>query len=110
LPAWLMIVSVIVPYLYAWCIGLLAAYEIMVFSVNVRGLLYRRALLFLVIGLVAVILSSIAYQYVNSVVPRTGELVFNYKLLLTLAIRIVSGIGFFVLAIGASRLKKIEEV
>jgi hypothetical protein len=110
LPVWLMIVSVIIPYLYAWCIGLLAAYEIMLFSVNVRGLLYRRALLFMVIGLVAVILSSIALQYINSVVPRTGALVFDYKLLLTLVFRVVSGLGFFVLAIGASRLKKIEEV
>jgi hypothetical protein len=110
LPAWLMIVSVIIPYLYAWCIGLLAAYEIMVFSVNTPGLLYRRALLYLVTGLVAVILSSIALQYINSVVPRNGELLLNYRLLLTLAVRVVSGIGFLTLAIGASRLKKIEEV
>lgn len=110
IPVWLMIVSVIIPYLYAWFLGLLAAYEIMSFSVNVHGLLYRRALLYLVTGLVAVILSSIALQYVSSVVPRTGDLVFNYRLLLTLAIRIVSGIGFFVMAVGASRLKKIEEV
>lgn len=110
LPVWLLIVSVIIPYLYAWCIGLLAAYEIMLFSVNVRGLLYRRALLYLVFGLVIVILSSIALQYVSSVVPRTGALVFNYRLLLILSVRIVNGIGFFVLALGASRLKKIEEV
>jgi hypothetical protein len=110
LPVWLMIISVIVPYLYAWFLGLLATYEIMIFSINVHGLLYRRALLYLVTGLMAVILSSIALQYVSSVIPRTGDLTFNYKLLLTLAIRIISGIGFFVLAIGASRLKKIEEV
>jgi hypothetical protein len=110
IPVWLMIISVIIPYLYAWFLGLLAAYEILLFSVNVQGLLYRRALLYLVFGLAAVILSSIALQYINSVVPRTGDLVFNYKLLLTLVIRIISGIGFFVIAVGASRLKKIEEV
>jgi len=110
IPVWLMIVSVIIPYLYAWFLGLLAAYEILAFSVNVHGLLYRRALVYLAAGLAAVIISSIALQYVSSVVPRTGDLIFNYKLLLTLAIRIVSGIGFFVMAVGASRLKKIEEV
>jgi hypothetical protein len=110
LPAWLLIVSVIIPYLYAWFIGLLAAYEITLFSVKVRGLLYRQALLLLVAGLVAVILGSIALQYIDSVVPRTGDLLFNYKLLLTLVVRIVSGIGFFVMALGATRLKKIEEV
>jgi hypothetical protein len=110
LPIWLLIVSVIIPYLYAWFIGLLAAYEITLFGVNMHGLLYRRALLYMVSGFVAVILSSIALQYLDSVVPRTGALLFNYKLLLTLVIRVVSGIGFFTLAIGASKLKKIEEV
>jgi hypothetical protein len=110
LPAWLLIVSVIVPYLYAWFIGLLAAYEISRFSLNIGGLLYRKALIYMVTGLVAVILASIALQYIDSAIPRTGELVFNYKLLLTLVAKIISGIGFFILALGASRLKKIEEV
>ncbi len=110
LPAWLMIISVIIPYLYAWFIGLLAAYEISLFSANVQGLLYRRALLYMVSGLVAVILSSIALQYISSVVPRSGDLLFDYRLLIILVVRIVGGVGFFVLAIGASRLKKIEEV
>ena len=110
LPVWLLIISVIVPYLYAWFIGLLAAYEISQFSANVYGLFYRKALLYLVTGLVAVILSAIALQYIDSIIPRSGNLIFNYKLLLTLVVRVVSGIGFFILALGASRLKKIEEV
>lgn len=110
LPVWLLIISIVIPYLYAWFIGLLAAYEITLFSIKVRGLLYRKALLYMVTGLVAVILSSIALQYISSVVPRTGDLIFDYKLLLTLAVRVAGGIGFFILAIGSSRLKKIEEV
>lgn len=110
LPVWLLILSVMVPYLYAWFIGLLAAYEISLFSINVKGLLYRKALLYMVTGLVAVILGSIALQYLDSVTSHTADLLFNYKLLLTLVIRIVSGIGFFILALGASRLQKIEEV
>ena len=110
LPAWLMIISVIIPYLYAWFIGLLAAYEISLFGANVHGLLYRRALLYMVSGLVAVVLSSIALQYISSVVPKSGDLLFDYRLLLILVVRIVGGVGFFVLAIGANRLKKIEEV
>jgi hypothetical protein len=110
LPVWLMIISVIIPSLYAWFIGLLAAYEISLFGANVHGLLYRRALLYMVSGLVAVLLSSIALQYISSVVPRAGDLLFDYRLLLILVVRIVGGVGFFVLAIGANRLKKIEEV
>ena len=110
LPVWLTILSVIIPYLYAWFIGLLAAYEITLFSINMRGLLYRRALLYMVVGLVIIIVSSIALQYINSVWPRTDTIVFDFHLLIALIVRVVGGVGFIILAIGANRLKKIEEV
>jgi hypothetical protein len=110
LPIWLMVITVTVPYLYAWFMGMLAAYEITLFSKHVRGVLYKRALVFLVCGLLAVILSSIALQYTSSVEPRVGHLVFNYKLALTSLFRVIGGGGFILLALGASRLKKIEEV
>lgn len=110
LPAWLMVVTVTVPYLYAWFMGILAVYEITLFSKQVRGVLYRQALGLLVGGLLAVILSSVALQYINSVEPRVGHLVLNYKIVLVSLFRIIGGAGFILLAVGASRLKKIEEV
>lgn len=110
LPLWLMVISVIIPYLYAWFIGLLAAYEITLFSRNVRGVLYRQALRILVLGLVAVVVGSIALQYLNSASPRLGYLALNYKLVLTSLFRVVGGAGFVLIAIGALKLKKIEEV
>jgi hypothetical protein len=110
LPAWLMVITVIVPYLYAWFMGILAAYELTLFSKHVRGVLYRQALGFVVGGLLAVILSSVALQYINSVEPRVGHLVFSYKLVLVLIFRIIGGGGFILLALGANRLQKIEEV
>lgn len=110
LPIWLMVLSVIIPYLYAWFVGLLAAYEIILVSKQTKGVLYRQALLWLVVGLVAIIASSIALQYMNSVQPRVGHLVLGYQLLLTSAFRVTSGGGFVMMAVGASRLKKIEEV
>lgn len=110
LPVWLMILTIIIPYLYAWFIGLLAAYGLTLFTVKIRGLLYRHALLYMVTGLVVIIVSSIALQYVSSVSPRMNILVFNYKLLVTLLTKIAGGVGFIILAIGANRLKKIEEV
>jgi hypothetical protein len=110
LPVWLLILTVIIPYLYAWFIGLLAAYEITQFTINIKGLLYKRALQFLAIGLVVIIVSAIAIQYTSSVFPRTGVLVINERLFLNLALHILSGAGFIIMAIGANRLKKIEEV
>ncbi|MDB5171041.1 MAG: hypothetical protein JWO35_735 [Candidatus Saccharibacteria bacterium] len=110
LPLWLMVITVIIPYLYVWFIGLLSAYEIALFSKNVKGVLYRQALRLLVFGLIAVVVSSIALQYINTVSPRVGYLVLDYKLLLILLFRILTGLGFVLIAVGANRLKKIEEV
>ncbi len=110
LPAWLMIMTITVPYLYAWFTGLLATYELGIFRKQAKGVLYRQALRFLIGGLVAVILSSIALQYLNSVVPRVGYLVIDYRLVLTSCFRIIGGAGFVLLTIGALRLKRIEEV
>jgi hypothetical protein len=110
LPIWLIVVSVIIPYLYAWFSGLLAAYEINLFGNHTDGFLYRRALRLLVAGLTAIILSFIALQYISSVEPSKGHLVLGYRLVLIIIFRIVGGGGFLLLAMGADRLKKIEEV
>ncbi len=110
LPLWLMVISVIIPYLYSWFIGLLAAFEIALFSKNVKGVLYRQSLRMLVYGLTAVVISSIALQYINTISPRVGYVVLDSKLILISIFRILTGLGFVLIAIGANRLKKIEEV
>lgn len=110
LPLGLMVLTVIIPYLYAWFIGLLAAFEIAVFSKNVKGVLYRQSLRMLVFGLLAVVGGSIALQYINTISPRAGYLVLDFNLVLVTVFRLVTGFGFVLIALGANRLKKIEEV
>ena len=110
LAIWLMVISVMIPYLYAWFSGLLAAYEIDLFSKHTDGVLYRQALRLLVIGLLTIIVSFVALQYMNSLHPDIGPLSLIYQMVLTSLFRVTSGVGFVMLALGASRLKKIEEV
>lgn len=110
LPMWLMVVSIIIPYLYIWFVGLLAAFDLALYSNKIRGNLYKHALAFLAVGLVVVIVGSIALQYINTVQPRTGFLVLDWHLALILSFRVVQGIGFILIALGASKLKRIEEV
>lgn len=110
LPLWFMVVTVTVPYLYAWFMGILAAFEITLFSRSVKGVLYKRPLGLLAAGLLLVILSSVAQQYTASVEPRLSHLVLDYRLVLTLLFRLITGGGFILIALGARRLQKIEEV
>jgi hypothetical protein len=110
LPIWLMVLTVIVPYLYIWFIGMLTAYEITLVSQKIIGVWYRQALRLLASGLAAIIISSIALQYLNSAQPRVGHLLLNYRLVLNILFRLVGAAGFILLAVGANKLKKIEEV
>jgi hypothetical protein len=107
---WLTVLTVIVPYLYAWFVGLLAVYELVSYGRHVRGVLYRQAMHMLVMGLLTMILGSIAFQYSRSLQPGDGHLVLGSYLLFSLIFQVITGIGFAIIALGASRLKKIEEV
>jgi len=110
LPVWLLIMTIIIPSLYAWFVGLLAAYDITLMAKQTHGLLYRHALRNLAAGLVVVIASYVAQQYLHTVVPRTGHLSLNTTLLLTYSIYICTMLGFVLMTVGAIRLKRIEEV
>ncbi len=111
LPVWQAILTIVVPYLYAWFVGMLAVYELITYGRHVRGVLYRQAMHMLVIGLFTMILGSIAFQYSHSVqLANDGHLVLGSYLLFSLVFQIITGIGFVMIALGASRLKKIEEV
>lgn len=110
LPVWLVVLTVIVPYLYAWFVGLLAVYELITYGRHVRGVLYRQAMHMLVIGLFAMILGSIAFQYSRSFQPSTSHLILGSYLLFGLIFQLISGLGFVMIALGAIRLKKIEDV
>jgi hypothetical protein len=110
LPAWLMILTVIIPFLYTWFIGLLAAYEIYLYSKNVQGILYQRAMRLLSGGVISVIASSIAVQYLRSAVPRSGHLSLNSVLLIVNIAYIFMALGYVLISLGARQLRKIEEV
>ena len=110
LPIWLLITSLFIPNLYAWFIGLLAAYEIGALARSSPGVLYQRALKLFALGLVAVIACLISVQYLHTTIPRTGHLSLNSTLVITYSIYIGAIIGFALLAWGAWRLKRIEEV
>jgi hypothetical protein len=98
-----------VPYLYAWFVGLLGIYELITYGRHVRGVLYRQAMQLLVLGLFATVVGSIASQYSRSVQPQ-GGLLLNVHLIFIVLFQIVTGIGFILIAAGAHRLKKMEEV
>lgn len=110
MPLWLTLLTLTIPYLYAWFVGLLATYELAIYSRSVQGLLYRSALRYLAGGLIVVIAASIILQYITIAQPSYGKITFDWRLLGVLTFRLLRGVGFVLIILGAARLKKIEEI
>lgn len=110
LPVWLFVMTVIAPSLYAWFMGLESAYNIWLAARRSKGLIYRKGLEFLAGGLVLAIASLISIQYIRNIVPRVGHLSLNTTLVAVYTIYVITVCGFALIAAGANRLRKMEEV
>lgn len=110
LPMWLILFTIIIPYLYAWMMGLVAAFQIAAYRNSVSGLLYKRALSMLASGTMLAIFSAIVFQYVTSSSAYLRRIHLNGSLLLIYLVLVVYAIGLIMIARGAERLRKIEEV
>jgi hypothetical protein len=105
-----LMITIIIPYLYAWFIGMICAYDFKLYSSGVKGVLYKKAFSQLSVGVAVTILSSIAIQFITSAFGgRTDKsLAFILLLIYVFIVILLVGLGF--LALGTQKLKKIEEV
>lgn len=111
LPIFLLLTTLVAPYLYTWYTGILAAYELRKYATRIKGILYQRALNMLGIGITVVIAASITIQYVTGALGGTGgNLTLGYTLLITYVLLFMEAAGYVLIAIGARQLKRIEEV
>ncbi|SRR5581483_9951435 len=110
LPLIPLIVTLIIPYIYAWFVGLLSAYELWLYARKSTGVLYRHALKRLSAGLAIVIAAAIAVQYVTNTYASKTNISLSTTLLIMYALLAAQASGYVLIALGAKRLKMIEEV
>ena len=110
LSRYVLLLTVIVPYLYAWFAGILSCYDLALYSRKVRGLLYKRALATLSAGLITIIGSTIFIQFIKIAFAYQDNLSINSLLVIIYILLIIEAIGFILIANGARQLKRIEEI
>jgi hypothetical protein len=110
LPIVWLLVTTVVPYFFAWMLGLLAVLDIDAYATKVSGLLYRRALRLLSAGLLTVIVSSVLIQYVNSAALQRGKLIFGLVLVVRYVLYAGLAGGFALIAHSAKKLQQIEKI
>lgn len=102
--------TIVIPYLYAWFLGVFAAMELLLVARSTSGIIYRRALQYVAVGLVTFIAAMVVLQYFRSVIPRTGQLRLGFTLFFAYGIYLLGAISALVIARGAKRLQRIEEI
>ena len=107
---WLILTTLVAPYIYMWAIGLMAAYEIYLYRQKVSGVVYRKSWGFLAFGLGWLIVMSIIVQYLTTLTARLNDISIYGLLAIIYSLLIVLSAGFVLIALGARRLQKIEEV
>jgi hypothetical protein len=106
----MVLITLVIPYIFMWFLGMLASYEIYNYHLRVKGILYSRSLGLLAYGMGAMIITSIFLQYLTTLSSRLSALSLNWILALIYVLLIILAFSFILIALGAKRLQKIEEV
>lgn len=102
--------TLVIPYVYAWFLGILAAYEMHLYSRSVSGVLYRKSWDLFAFGFGSIIVVSILIQYLTTVTIQLKSLRFSLILSLVYVLLLLLSVGYILMAVGAKKLIKIEEV
>lgn len=110
LPGWLVITTIVIPQLFSWCFGAWAAYNLYRYQTMVKGMVYRRALNGIAKGVAAIVIVAALLQFLTPLQTALNRLDLGPLLIITYVILASYIIGFGLVARGARKLKRIEEV
>lgn len=110
LPDWAIIVALVLPYLLTWYFGFRASAFLKLYENSSPGIIYRESLKGLSRGMILIIISSVAIQLLGAVAPSLRDLGLSGLLILIYLLIILYAAGHVMVANGARKLAKIEEV
>ncbi len=106
----MVLLTLVIPYIFTWFIGVLATYELYVYHSRVKGVLYSRAMSLLAYGIGSMIVISMFIQYLSTLASRLSVLSLSWILALIYLLLVMLALSFVLIAVGAKRLQRIEEV
>lgn len=109
LPDWLLIITFVVPYVFIWCVGIWAAIHLRRYQDGVNGIVYKRAINHLAMGIGVIILISIFLQSLTSLGGVVSRLDLTPLLMVVYFLIGLYVVGYGLVARGAKELKQIEE-
>lgn len=108
-PNWVIILTLAVPYLFAWYQGAAACYRLYLYKSRVGGTLYKQVFGNLAIGIGTVVATSVLIQFILTLSVRLNRLDITPVLAIVYLLLIFYAVGFGLVARGAKKFKKFEE-
>ncbi len=108
LPKWLIMTTIIIPYLYLWFIGLLASFELSMYTRKLRGIIYKKSWSRVALGLGFIMILDITLQILSALTNGGNNLSLKGLFFILLLMYILLAVGFLLIARGAKGLRKIE--
>lgn len=108
IPLGILLFTLVLPYLAAWFMGILASVNIYKFSRSVKGILYRRALSNLVRGIVGIVAFAIAVQLITFSDQFLSNISIGFLLIVVYALIALYAVGFVFIWMGARQLERLE--
>jgi hypothetical protein len=109
LPVWMVIATIILPYLYTWHNGVVASMNIYQYQKGVKGIIYQKALKHFVAGLLVIISLSVTMQFILASSERLNRLNLSPILLILYTIVLLNVVGYGLVASSVKKLTTIEE-
>jgi hypothetical protein len=110
LPKQVLLFTLVMPYCWAWLLGLLAAGNLIKYSRRVKGVLYRKALRDLAWGAASAVTMVVSVQFITLSSRFLTKLQLGYLLLTVYGLLAICAMGFLFIRSGARKLTRIEAV
>jgi hypothetical protein len=110
LPTWLLILALVIPYLLAWKAGVLAAYYLYTYHQKVKGVIFKSAFKDLARGIGVVVFVAILIQLITTSSAQLNRLNLTPILGIIYGLLILYAVGYGLVARGAKKLKKFEDL
>lgn len=110
LPDWLILSTIVLPYIFVWYLGAQSAYYIYLYQKRVPGKLYRQALRLIAGGIVGVVIASMLVRFMASQTTYLNSVGLRAIFAIIYILLISISVGYLFVAAGARKLHKMENV
>jgi len=110
MPNLLILLTIAIPYLYYWYRGLVATYYLYHYQKHIKGAVYKGSLSLVAYGVATIVVTSILVRLLVTISARISTLSLTPLLMIVYGFLVIAALGYILIALGAKRLRRIEEV